>query len=282
MFPSFLVLTLDSCRYDTMDDARAPNLKGLTTFRAAQAMGNFTYAAHHALFVGLLPHVAEPLPLYNRFLRQLYGLRTVGEALVANSALACVESPVNAVDGLRLLGHQTLGAAAMNWFRQASLRAGFEQFEVTGTNAARQIATLRSWLDTARPFFAFINFGETHAPYRYDGKRVLCPVDVRARVVRWPPMESGAVGRNNAAYWHQVEAIEFIDQMLPRLLCGLPPETIVVVMGDHGECFGEDGYWGHGFNHPKVLEVPLGIFRLNGEGIVNDASSGTIVNYGAR
>ena len=33
--------------------------------------------------------------------------------------------------------------------------------------------------------------------------------------------------------------------------------------GDHGECFGEDGYWGHGINHPKVFEVPLGIFRLD-------------------
>jgi hypothetical protein len=30
------------------------------------------------------------------------------------------------------------------------------------------------------------------------------------------------------------------------------------VTADHGELFGEDGYFGHGpIQHPKVLEVPF-------------------------
>ena len=73
------------------------------------------------------------------------------------------------------------------------------------------------------------------------------------------------MGRDNEAYLHQMEAAAFLDSRLPRLFSDLPGDTIVILCADHGECFGEDGYWGHGVNHPRVLEVPLAIFRLDGE-----------------
>lgn len=85
--------------------------------------------------------------------------------------------------------------------------------------------------------------------------------------MRWPPSQgAGPIGRDNPAFAHQVEAAEFLDSRLPRLFSTLPQDTIVILCGDHGDCFGEDGYWGHGFNHPAVLEVPLAIFRLDGQG----------------
>src|SRR5205807_9429659 len=71
--PSFLLLTLDSCRYDVMCDARTPVLdRYVGEFLPAQTPANFTYAAHHAFFAGILPHVAEPRAYYNRFVRQLF------------------------------------------------------------------------------------------------------------------------------------------------------------------------------------------------------------------
>jgi arylsulfatase A-like enzyme len=82
--------------------------------------------------------------------------------------------------------------------------------------------------------------------------------------MEWPPVEKGETGRDSEAYWHQVEAVEFLDSRLPRLFDGLPGNTIVVVCGDHGEAMGEDGFWGHAVNHPKVQEVPIAIFRLDG------------------
>ena len=72
------------------------------------------------------------------------------------------------------------------------------------------------------------------------------------------------MGRDNEAFDHQRMAAEFLDGRLPGLFSSIPVNTLVVLCGDHGECFGEDGYWGHGVNHPKVLEVPLAIFRLDG------------------
>ena len=38
-------------------------------------------------------------------------------------------------------------------------------------------------------------------------------------------------------------------------------EVTVVMCGDHGDCLGENGLWGHGFYHPKVMEVPMAIFN---------------------
>jgi hypothetical protein len=85
--------------------------------------------------------------------------------------------------------------------------------------------------------------------------------------MKWPPIQEGRVGRDSEAFEHQMRAAEFLDRRLPRLFSRFPKETIVVLCGDHGDCFGEDGYWGHGINHPKVLEVPLAIFQLDGASI---------------
>ena len=73
----------------------------------------------------------------------------------------------------------------------------------------------------------------------------------------------GNVGRDSVAWEHQKRSAEFLDSRLPALFDGLPGNTIVVLCADHGEAFGEDGYWGHGVNHPTVLTVPLAIFRLD-------------------
>jgi len=261
----FLLLTYDSCRYDVLQTARTPVLDALGPTHKAQAPANFTYASHLAFFAGILPLVVDDIPYLNRFNKQLLGLVEVGEANVAKDALRTVVSRENLLTGFQREGWQVVGAGAMNWFRQESLTAGFQEFRFTGTAATSQIRFLTSELDTRRPFFGFINFGETHAPYSFEGKRGSCPVDVRARVMTWPPVERGLVGSECEAYDHQVQAAEFLDRRLGDLLEALPGDTVVVLCADHGECFGEDGYWGHGFNHPKVLDVPMSIFRVDGK-----------------
>lgn len=263
--PHILLLTYDSCRYDVLEAAATPVLDAYGEIRAAQAPATFTYASHLAFFVGILPNCRDDLAYYNRFRKQLLGLVEVGETNVAKSSLLKVRSDRHVVAGLAELGYQTVGAGAMNWFRQELLTDGFQHFRFTGTDADAQIDFVTGHLDPDRPFFAFVNFGETHFPFSFAGKRGRCPVDVRARRMTWPPIqEPGPVGRDNPAFAHQVEAAEFLDSRLPRLFAGLPGSTIVVLTSDHGECFGEDGYWGHGVSHPMVWEVPLAIFRLDG------------------
>jgi arylsulfatase A-like enzyme len=43
-----------------------------------------------------------------------------------------------------------------------------------------------------------------------------------------------------------------------RLFDVVPRDTWIVVTSDHGELFGEGGYFGHGpIAHDKVFEVPF-------------------------
>ena len=260
---NLLLLTLDSCRYDVFMAAATPTTDSYSPTLRAYAPANFTFPSHQAFFVGVLPQVVDDLPYYNRFRRQLIALQEIGAQQVAKSALIKVRSQGNLVTGLAEAGYQTVGAGAMDWFKQDTLTRGFQQFAYTGTDADAQIDFLCAHIDPSRPFFGFINFGETHAPFSYKGKNGRCPVDVRARIMTWPPVQRGPVGQASAAFDHQREAAEFIDARLPRLFAHLPADTIVIVTADHGECFGEDGYWGHGIHHPMVYEVPLAIFRLD-------------------
>jgi hypothetical protein len=265
---NFLLLTYDSCRYDVLVDAETPVLDSYCSIQPAQAPACFTYASHQAFFVGILPLTTADDAYYNRFTKQLLGLREVGEGRVVKESHTQVVSEWNLVAGLRDAGFQTVGAGAMNWFRQRSLTTGFDQFRFTGRDADAQVEFVRDALDVSGRFFGFVNFGETHAPFTFRGQPEPCPVDVRARRMRWPPRQEGEpTGRDCAAYDYQRAAAEFLDSRLPALFDGLPGNTVVILTADHGECFGEDGYWGHGVNHLKVFEVPLSIFRLDREAI---------------
>jgi arylsulfatase A-like enzyme len=56
----------------------------------------------------------------------------------------------------------------------------------------------------------------------------------------------------------QIRVIDSVDRAVEELFDLLPPNTFVTVTADHGELFGEGGYFGHGpIQHEKVLEVPF-------------------------
>jgi arylsulfatase A-like enzyme len=46
--------------------------------------------------------------------------------------------------------------------------------------------------------------------------------------------------------------------VFPKLYDIVPKNTFITVTADHGELFGESGYFGHGpIMHEKVFEVPF-------------------------
>ena len=65
----------------------------------------------------------------------------------------------------------------------------------------------------------------------------------------------GALERLRA---RQIQTVAYLDGVFERLFDRLPPDTYVTITADHGELFGEGGYFGHGpINHNKVYEVPF-------------------------
>lgn len=81
------------------------------------------------------------------------------------------------VDGFRNARYATIGAAAMGWFDPKTpvskkLTGSFEQFLFTGDKGlAAQLAFIEKQAarETRRDLFVFLNVGETHVPYHFEG-----------------------------------------------------------------------------------------------------------------
>ena len=44
----------------------------------------------------------------------------------------------------------------------------------------------------------------------------------------------------------QIEAVKYLDSVVEELFDTVPKNTYITITADHGELFGEDGYFGHG------------------------------------
>lgn len=129
-----------------------------------------------------------------------------------------------------------------------------------------------AWAETSgRPFFLWVHYWDPHYPYtpptpfdavEPDGCHVCQDGGLPTiRSIQGGARPDDAEARHLARYYDG--EIAFTDQELGRLMAGLAEmgldqSTLVVVMGDHGECFGELGCWLHGFDllEPEI-HVPV-------------------------
>jgi Sulfatase len=258
---SVLLITLDSCRYDTLVAADAPNVKALGTVHKAHAPAHYTFASHAAIFTGFTPGVASSREAYvNPKYGKIFKLRT-GEFAGPGGAFLVLDGE-NIVQGFKQRGYRAIGAGGVGWFDTSTsagrvLTRDFDEFFFPGKYwfGPQQIDWLLEQADGAgnEPVFAFLNVGETHVPYFHEG-------------ADWDREENPCrpFSRGNDADKCRVRqraCLEFVDGILRPLLDRFADGSIVVC-GDHGDAWGEDGLWEHGFQHEAVLTVPL-VFRLS-------------------
>ena len=56
----------------------------------------------------------------------------------------------------------------------------------------------------------------------------------------------------------QIDTVQYLDTVFERLYDMVPKNTYITVTADHGELFGEGGYFGHGpIQDDLVYEVPF-------------------------
>ncbi len=257
---SFLIITLDSCRYDTFQSTGPTHLSNIGPLHRAMAQGNFTLPSHTALFAGFTPGVAESLePIVNPRRGKLF--RLAGTDRRTRDEDFLVLEGRNIVDGFRRIGHRTLGTGAVRWFDPATASGkhmvqDFDSFYYPGDSHSlrRQLTWIQEQLEKVgdTPVLVFLNVGETHVPYWHEG-------------ASWPESPSPCVPfgeKNDAAECRtrQAACLAWVDGQLGPLLDQFSRSTILVC-ADHGDAWGEDGLWEHGVHHRVVLEVPL-LFRL--------------------
>jgi membrane-anchored protein YejM (alkaline phosphatase superfamily) len=180
------------------------------------------------------------------------------------------------IAGFNELGYYTVGSGAASWFAKEVLTGNFQDFQFKRAQAftEQQNFITTNLRDKAqdKPFFAFMNLIETHSPYmHYGADREEYGIKARGEM-SFPPVENPEERKVRGAKLHQaqVEAAEYCDSLLPELFKNLPENTLVILTADHGEAFGEDGFWGHGIYHPTVMNVPMSAFMLDRSDLLGD------------
>lgn len=275
---NIVLITLDSCRFDTLVQAQTPYLDSMGKIYEAWTPATYTLPAHISFFTGIFPNVDEPVPYLNRFIEQLVIMEKGGKGLGSNQmgskTIRLKSSNKDMIYGLRKKGFFTVGTGAATWFAKEVLVKNFHDFKyVQAQSSEAQCNYILRKLNRHalnRPFFAFMNFLETHTPYMHYGEDRK-EYSMQARdFMKFPVVEDTELKNSFGKKLHhaQIKAAEHLDSVLAKFLSQLPPNTFVIVSSDHGEAFGEDGYWGHGIYHPTVMKVPMICFMLNKEGLV--------------
>ncbi len=251
---SVLLITLDSCRYDTFLAADAPHMKAIGILHRAMAPATFTFGSHASIFVGFTPGVPNvATPYVNPKFAKIFKLDQTGFPGFSEPLFSLTGR--NIVEGFKQKGYLALGCGGVGWFNPntptgAVLTESFHKFFYAESSLEAQLPWIYQQLDDAQqPVFLFLNVGETHVPYYHKG----APWDRNDN-----PCVPFRAANNDAQECRrrQLACVEYVDSQISSLLNMFDAAT-TVICADHGDCWGEDDLWEHGISHPKVLEVPL-------------------------
>lgn len=261
-----VVLVLDSCRFDTFVEAQPARFGALGEVERRWSYASWTGPSHYNLLSGLLPHRSPKKRHAAEVYREDFARwsRRLGGDVAFEQLLPSLWLPHLLKWGL---GYRTVGLVSLPVLNPATaLSRDFDEYRLMDkhNDVGAMINALKFRED--RPTFAMLNLGETHYPYAVEGQGApdlphLHGVHGVAK--RLDEATSGGptwfTKRQLAELkQRQVEAVQHLDQQFERLMDLSPPGTWFVVTADHGELFGEGGYFGHGpIQHPRVFEVPF-------------------------
>lgn len=265
-----VLIVLDSCRWDTFMEAEPTNLLRLGEPRRRWSYASWTGPSHYNLLTGLLPH-ASPTRV---FASEVYKT----EFARFSERLGTDVSFEGLLPGLWLptflrwgLGYRTIARTSLPVLNEATgINRDFDDYRLMPRHddMAAMLPELR--FEGSRPTFHMLNVGETHYPYSTpEDDDVELPHLAGVRGAVRQLQGGGVVAASDAPAWfdeammqrlrsRQVDAVRHVDGVVGQLFDVAPPGTWFVVTSDHGELFGEGGYFGHGpIAHDKVFEVPL-------------------------
>ena len=242
---NLLLVTLDTTRADRLhaygyEGIETPNLDRLARegvlFEEAVAPAPLTLPAHSSIFTGKFPPA--------------HGVRD-------NGGFFLDERETTLAERLQATGFATggfVGAYVLDhkWGIAQGFQTYFDDFDLSKYQSlslgsvdrpGNEVADKAlAWLDTVRSkrFFGWVHFYDAHSPYSP-------PEPFKSRYDAHPYLGE----------------IAFVDSQVGRLLAyldahDLARNTVVVVMGDHGESLGEHGEATHGFFvYQSTMHVPL-------------------------
>lgn len=287
--PNVLLIVLDTqrARSTGLNDpalGTTPRLERLATrgtvFTRAFATSSWTLPSHGSMFTGLPDRRlgTDPFtPLGDEFLTLAEFLGSRGYRTAGFAANILFVTDVYGLDqGFQRFEDQprsprmALASARLVRVAWAAVRERRGRWtELVRKRAPEVTREFLDWLDARgdeRPFFAFLNYFDVHAPYdspdaidrRSSTDDAMMPwYDRGTDASRYSPDEIDAL---HEAY---LAGIRYLDREIGALVDtlearGLMDSTLVVITSDHGESFGEHGHLGHQNGlYRQEIEVPL-------------------------
>jgi hypothetical protein len=272
-YNNYIVVILDSCRYDSFQRACPSVMTRLGDVERRWSYASWTAPSHFNLLMGLLPH-SSPKGVYaseyykRDFLK--YNERFGCADFEFKSLVPRMYLPTFLQERLGYATHALVSMPVLN--PKTILNTGFDSFKLMEHHNDMRAIVREMEFSGDRPSFYLLNVGETHYPYALPGEPpetwpkisglhgVFQHLDeeiVGGQLVD-SPREFFDLAKLRMLQDRQIEAVRHVDRVAEELFDLAPPNTYITITADHGELFGEDGFFGHGpIQHEKVFEVPF-------------------------
>jgi len=270
---NYVLIVLDSCRYDSFWRARPGVMKKLGRVERRWSYCSWTSPSHFNLLMGLLPH-GSPKHVYaseyytKEFFK--YNQRLGSRGIEFKSLVPELYLPVFLKESLGYATHAMVSLPVLN--PRTILNHGFDTYKLMPTHNDMRAMVREMKFSEERPSFYLLNVGETHYPYALPGE----PPEEWPRISGvhgvFKHLDEHVVGGKLVARGEkmfdkaklemlrkrQIQAVRYLDSVVEELFDMVPKNTYLTITSDHGELFGEEGYFGHGpIQHDKVFEVFL-------------------------
>jgi hypothetical protein len=270
---NFIIVILDSLRYDSFVAANPKVISKLGKVEKRYSYASWTAPSHYNLLTGLLPHTSPDNVYASEYYKEdffNYNDRLGAKGIDFAKMVPGLWLPGLLRDTLGYTTHARVSLPVLN--PKTGINRAFDSFQLMDSHNDMRAMLPTLKFEDDRPAFYLLNVGETHYPYAMpDEDSSMWPrisgVNGVFKKLDQSIDDEGNLVKSDEAFFNQdrldqlrerqVNAVRYLDGVFEELFDTVPKNTHIVVTADHGELFGEKGYFGHGpIMHDKCFEVP--------------------------
>lgn len=268
----FIIVILDSLRYDSFMAAQPKIVTKLGKVEKRFTYASWTAPSHYNLLTGLLPHTSPPNVYASEYYKEdfyNYNERLGAKGIEFAKMVPGLWLPELLRNSLGYSTHARVSLPVLN--PKTGINRSFDSFQLMDSHNDMAAMLPTMTFESDRPSFYMLNVGETHYPYaKPEEDSSMWP---RISGVNGVFKKMDTVDKNDPKFKEdfqffdqekldqlrerQIDTVRYLDGVFEKLFDMVPKNTHIIVTADHGELFGEMGYFGHGpIMHEKCFEVP--------------------------